>query len=689
MNQQLNFDALYMLAVSEHRGGNFEAAARLLRQGLQVDPQSAMARYALGMTLSRLQRTDEALACYDDLIALKPDFVDAHIKRGLLLSGRGRFVEAITSFDNVIAIDPHHSDALLHKGEALHYLGRFADAIACYNQILSTKPDHLAALIDRGCALKDLGRANEAIAEFNSALAIAPDNTAILINRGETRLSLKQNSEALDDFERVISINPNLALGWLGRANVLMLRKKVSEALEACQRAVAIEPNSTKALTQIGQCHALLGNAEAAVSFFDRTLAINPNDEVALQSRIFSLEFCAADDALQQAARAEWWRRIGARISARHPPHHENGPDPARRIVVGYVSADFKHHSAAYAFRPVLANHDKSQFEVICYSNTPKADDVTDSFRHIADRWRDVVQWSDEQLADCVRTDKVDILIDLSGHTSGNRLRVFARKPAPIQVTAWGHASGNGCPTIDYLFADPVMIPPQIRDLYAEQIYDLPCTIIIEPPPLDRRVSEPPVTSNGYVTYGVFTRASRLSNSALETWGRILRSDVSSRLIIKDRLLNDVSIQTRLIENLAALGITPDRISLIGSTSREEHLAAYRHVDICLDPFPDGGGVSSWEALHMGVPVVTKLGNSRSSRIGGAILSAIDMGDWVASNEDQYVDIALQSTADRLRTIRNELPDLIAAQCSPAAYTRTVERAYRTMWEKYCAGRPS
>jgi predicted O-linked N-acetylglucosamine transferase (SPINDLY family) len=417
-------------------------------------------------------------------------------------------------------------------------------------------------------------------------------------------------------------------------------------------------------------------------------LAINPNDDVALQSRIFSLDFCAGDDALQQAARSEWWHRIGARISARHPPHHENGLDPTRRIVVGYVSGDFRHHSAAYAFRPVLQNHDKSQFEVICYSTSPTKDDVTNSFRHISDQWRDVVRWSDEQLADCVRADKVDILIDLSGHTKGNRLRVFARKPAPIQVTAWGHASGNGCPTIDYLFADPVMIPARIRDLFAEQIYDLPCTIIIEPPPLDQRASEPPVTSNGYVTYGVFTRASRLSNSALETWGRILRSDVTSRLIVKDRLLNDVSIQTRLIENLAAHGITSDRVSLMGSTSREEHLAAYRHVDICLDPFPDGGGVSTWEALHMGVPVVTKLGSSRSSRIGGAILSAIDMSGWVAVNEDQYVDIALQSTAGRLRTIRNKLPGLIAAQCSPAAYTRAVEKAYRAMWEKYCSGRP-
>ncbi|WP_300182192.1 tetratricopeptide repeat protein [Bradyrhizobium sp.] len=677
-----------MLGVSEHQRGNSQSAERLLRHSLLVNPQSAATRYALGVILSALQRNDEALVCYDDLIALTPDFVDAHMKRGLLLSGVGRFAEAIVSYDNVIAIDPRHLEALQHKGEALHYLGRFDDAIACYNQILTLQPTHFAALVDRGCAFKDLGRANEAIAEFNLALTIAPDNTIILINRGETRLALRQNSEALEDFDRVISINPRIALGWLGRANVLMLRKNVSEALEACERAVALEPKSTKGLTQIGQCHALLGNAEAAVSFFDRALAIKPDDDIALQSRIFSLDFGSGDYALHQAARSEWWRRIGSKISAKHPPHHENSLDPARRIVVGYVSGDFRDHSAARAFRPVLENHDKSRFEVICYCNSLTQDDVTDSFRHIADRWRDVVQWPDDRLADCIRADKVDILIDLSGYTRGNRLRVFARKPAPIQVTAWGHGSGTGMPTMDYLFTDPVSVPREVCDLFAEQIYHLPCSIIIEPPPAELRVTEPPVTSNGYVTYGVFTRASRFSNSAIELWARILRSDVTSRLIIKDRALNDGSVQTRLLESLAAHGVTPDRVSLMGSTCREEHLAAYRCVDIGLDPFPHGGGVSTWESLYMGVPVVTKMGNSLSTRIGGAILSAIDMRDWIASSEDQYVDIALRSTPDRLRTIRNQLPDLIAARCSPASYTKAVERAYRTMWEKYCGERP-
>jgi tetratricopeptide (TPR) repeat protein len=214
--QPSHFDALHMLGVSEYQRGNSQSAERLLRHSLLVNPPSAATRYALGVILSALQRNDEALVCYDDLIALTPDFVDAHTKRGLLLSGLGRFAEAIVSYDNAIAIDPRHLDALQHKGEALHYLGKFDEAIACYNQILSLQPNHFAALVDRGCAFKDLGRANEAIAEFNLALTIAPDNTIILINRGETRLALRQNSEALEDFDRVISINPRIALGWLG-----------------------------------------------------------------------------------------------------------------------------------------------------------------------------------------------------------------------------------------------------------------------------------------------------------------------------------------------------------------------------------------------------------------------------------------------------------------------------------------
>jgi predicted O-linked N-acetylglucosamine transferase (SPINDLY family) len=680
-----HFDALCRLGLCERQTGDSRSAERLLRRALLVDPRSAAARCELGIILAELHRHDEALACFDDLIVMHPDFAEVHFHRGNLLLGLRRFAEAAASFDQAIAIDPRHLNSLNNKGNALHELGRFAEAIACYDRILTLKPDCAPAIVNRGAAFKDLRQAEKAITEFDLALAIDPNHTNAWINRGETLLVLRRLDEALESFDRALSINSELALAWLGRANILMVTGKLAEAAAACQRALAIDPNSPKALTQLGQYHSLKGDAEAAVACFDRALTIKPDEGAALSYKIFALDFSVDGTfAAHQAARSDWWRNIGSKISMDRPSQHENDRDPTRRIVVGYVSADFRQHSAAYTFRPVLMNHNKVSFEVICYSSAPIEDPVTASFRQVADRWRNVLQWSDDQLVDCILADKVDILIDLSGHTEGNRLHVFARKPTPVQVTAWGHATGTGMPTVDYLFSDPVAVPPEVRHLFAEQIYDLPCAITIEPPPVELRTSEPPVISNGYLTYGVFNRVSKFSNAAIGVWARILQSDLTSRLLIKDGALNDTSIQDMLLEKFATHDITPDRICLMGSTSREEHLATYRRVDICLDPFPQGGGVSSWEALHMGVPVVAKLGDAFPKRLAGAILSAIGMSDWVAADDDQYAEIALRSTADRLRPLRHELPNLIDQRCGPAAYTRAVEQAYRTMWQKRC-----
>jgi predicted O-linked N-acetylglucosamine transferase (SPINDLY family) len=681
-----HFNALRLLGLCEHHGGDSEAAARLLKRALLLDPQSATVHCDLGTVLVMLQRLDQALAHCDKAITLKADFADAHYNRGIVLSALRRFTEAIVSFDQAIAIHPHHTGALNNKGNALHEQGRFTEAIESYNSILALKPADVLALVNRGAAFKDLRQADEAIADFDRALALAPDHAAAWINRGEVLLLLKRFDEALASYDSALSINPELPEAWLGRANVLM-NGRVTEALAACQRALAIKPDSARAHTLLGQWHAQQGDAEAAVACFDRALAIKPDDEGALSNRIYTLDFSRDGDfARHQAARSQWWRQIGSKIAAERPLQHDNDRDPTRRLVLGYVSAEFKQRSAAFSFRPVLENHDKTRFEVICYSGSTTEDAVTGSFRQLADRWRGVSQWSDDRLADCIRSDQVDILIDLSGHSDGNRLRMFAGKPAPIQVTAWGHATGTGLPTIDYLFSDPVTIPAEARHLFAEQIHDLPCLMIVEPPRAELRCPVPPATSNGYVTYGVLNRVSKISDAAIGVWARILRSDVTSRLLIKDKSIDDASVQRSLLERFACHGIAPDRICFQGFTSREGHLAAHQQIDICLDPFPQGGGVTTWEALHMGVPVVAKLGNGVTSRLAGAILSSVGMSDWVAADDDEYVAIALRSTPDRLGTIRSELPGLIERRCSPAEYTRAVEEAYRTMWQKYCGG---
>jgi predicted O-linked N-acetylglucosamine transferase (SPINDLY family) len=296
---------------------------------------------------------------------------------------------------------------------------------------------------------------------------------------------------------------------------------------------------------------------------------------------------------------------------------------------------------------------------------------------------------ADDELAAKIRIDKIDILIDLSGHTDGTRLAVFARKPAPIAVTAWGNPTGTGSPTTDYLFADPVVIPADARHLFAEQVYDLPCCSIIDSPPAALRIADPPCLTRGYTTFGVFNRISKISPQAVTVWSEILRAAPGSRLTIKNTALDDAGLRRHLIERFTAQGVPAGRIQCVGSTSRKDHLAAYGDIDICLDPFPQNGGISTWESLQMGVPVVAKLGNSFSSRVSGAILSALGLAEWIADGNAGYIDRAVKfaSAPDFLRTTRHALPARIESSVAgnPVAYTRAVEDAYRAFWRRYCA----
>jgi predicted O-linked N-acetylglucosamine transferase (SPINDLY family) len=356
---------------------------------------------------------------------------------------------------------------------------------------------------------------------------------------------------------------------------------------------------------------------------------------------------------------------------------------------VGYVSADFRDHSAALVFGPVLRNHDKAAVEVFCYSCTSLRDSITDGLQRVADKWVDAWRMTDDQLAEQIISDRIDILVDLSGFTGGHRLRVFARKPAPIQVTAWGHATGDGMPEIDYLFSDPVSTPAEVRHLFAEKVYDLPCLLTIDAPPASVKPAlQPPCLTNGYVTFGVFNRLEKISADSMRVWSQILEAVPQSRLMIKTGALSDAKLRQLLVERFAAHGVAPERIQCLGSTTRSEHLATYDRVDICLDPFPQNGGVSTFETLQLGVPVVAKLGNSNASRAAGAILCSVGLHEWVTDSETRYADLAVKfaSQPDYLSALRSELAARVLASPSGNTknYTRAAEAAYRAIWQQYC-----
>jgi len=323
----------------------------------------------------------------------------------------------------------------------------------------------------------------------------------------------------------------------------------------------------------------------------------------------------------------------------------------------------------------------------VAYHCSLENDNVTAEVRSLVDEWVDAAEFSDEQLVERVMADRIDILVDLSGYTAGNRLAIFARKPAPIQVSAWGHPTGTGIPLIDYVLADPVSIPEDVRSVYAEKIADLPCVITVSP--VELPVSPLPMLTKGYVTFGVFNRVEKISDEAIVLWGRIFAALPHARLVVKHSMIDDATVRTSLVERLVAHGIAAERVTCLGRTAREEHLRAFADVDISLDTFPQNGGVSTWESLHMGVPVVTKLGKTVSGRVGAAILTSIGLTEFVASNEDDYVAVAIRwaRNPEDLSVLRHDMQERIANTDSgnTVRYCRKVEALYRTFWQNYCS----
>jgi predicted O-linked N-acetylglucosamine transferase (SPINDLY family) len=629
-----------------------EDALNSFDRALAIRPDYPEALYNRGNALMALGRVEEALASYDRSIAIRPELAQAHLNRGRALQDLARPEEALASYDRVLAIHPDYAEAHYNRGNALMYLYQYEQAFASFDMAVTINPDHAEALCGRGLALIGLIRQDEALASLDRALALRPDFPEALLNRGNALQALQRHDEALESLDKALEIKPDFPNALVNRASFLLSMRRYEEAVDSCERAIAIDP----------------GHANAQ------------------SNRVYFLDFVPElGFAEHQAARRTWYRALAKDLCTGVSPYIKDA-DPRRRLIVGYVSADFVQHSAASCFGPVLRHHDHSNFEVVCYSGVIREDDKTREFRQLAGKWRSTAGLSDEALAEQIRADGIDILVDLSGHTAGNRLLVFARKPAPIQVTAWGSGTGTGLPAIDYLFSDPVAIPVAVRALFAETVYDLPCPTTMEAPADAPPVAELPVLSRGVITFGCLNRFSKISPAALELWARILQAVPGSRLLLKDKALNNPIIQARVRDTLARLGIVAERIELRGGSSHKDHLGTYNDVDIALDPFPQNGGITTWESMWMGVPVVAKLGNSVPSRISGSILHAVGLSEWVAEDDEQYAGLAIRHAGDldALAQLRGECRARITASAAGnvETYTRAVEQAYRSMWNR-------
>jgi len=656
---------------------------------------------ALGIALDLHQggRLDEAETLYRRILDAMPEQGDALHLLGVLRAQRGDAAQAVALLRRAVAVRPEADAVQGNLGKACRLAGDAAGALDAFGRAARLAPDnaeHAAGVADaelwneRGIALHRAGRIAGAEAAFRRALALVPEFAAAANNLAGTLYPAGRREEAVAAYRHALVLRPDHADAATNLGNVLKRLDRLAEGLAWCERAWRVNPDAANANGNLGRVLLALARPHEGAEHLRRAVALNPADSVTHSDLIFCLDLDPeATAAEQQAERRRWAERHAAGLAPAEPAF-ANPCDPEKRLRVGYVSADFRFHSAAFTFGPVLTSHDPARVELVCYSNHPAEDAVTGRLRAAAALWRPVHGLSDDELAAQVRADGIDVLVDLSGHSLGNRLLAFARRPAPVQVSAWGHVTGTGLPTMDALLADPVAVPAADRPLFAETVVDLPCVLFCDPPAGAPEVAPlPPALAGQGVTFGCLNRLNKISGPALALWCRILRAVPASRLLIKAPGTEEPAVRDRLAAAVAAHGVEPGRLVLMGRSSRVEHLAAYGLVDVALDPFPQNGGVSTMEALWMGVPVLTLLGRTLTGRIAAAILSAAGLPDWIADDEEAYLRRAVAAAADveRLTHLRATLRAGIAARPlgDAKAYTRAVEDAYRALWRRWCA----
>ncbi len=440
------------------------------------------------------------------------------------------------------------------------------------------------------------------------------------------------------------------------------------------------------------------GDADGAIACVESALADpaagTPADRARLHgSLLFALNYGADRSAADIARHHRAW---AAAHHAGHPAPAAFASDrsPERRLRIGYVSPDFVTHSVASFIAPVLAAHDRDQVEIHCFADVPRPDAVTLALRNHSDRWHDVAPLDDGALTSLIRRDAIDILVDLAGHTADNRLGVFARRAAPVQVSWLGYPGSTGLAAIDYRLSDDVTDPAGPADeLSAERIVRLQHGFHCYQPPDDAPpVAPPPHLESGVVTFGSFNTFAKLSPATLQLWAAVLDAVPGSRLVLKDNRLHDAATAQRHRDRIVGAGIDPSRLTILRrAPDAASHLCAYAQIDIALDPFPYNGTTTTCEALHMGVPVITLAGDRHAARVGASLLRQVGLGDCIATRSAVFLDLARSLAADhgRRHQLRRELRGRLAGSplCDPNGFTRRLESAYREMWRRWCAER--
>jgi len=611
------------------------------------------------------------------------------VEEGNALFRAGRFSEAADTYRQALELDPMMADAAFNLGCTADRLAGAAAALPHFERAVALKAEWGAARATLGHTLARLGRLEEALVHLRRGAALDPADARVRNNLGLAYSLLGKADEAERTFREALALDPHYAQPYANLSGLYERFGRAGDAIAAAEQALRLTPAFPEALHALGNALKSQGRAAEALQCYREALRLNPQLRDVHSSLLFALNYPAAIPAEEILAEH---RAFGAACAAAIMPH-ANTPDPRRRIRLGYLSADFRDHAVSRFIEPALKNRDVSRFEVFCYSNVSTPDRHTAYLSRFADCWRDIAHLTDDAAEALIREDAVDILVDLSGHTAGNRLTLLARKPAPVQVTWIGYPQTTGIDAIDYRITDEISDPPGMTDrLHTETLLRLPGAFTCFQPPAEApEVAPLPALAHGVVTFGSFNNPAKITPESVELWASVLRDAPGSRMLIKGYSLVDPGTRERLATLFADHGIPASRLILRGNTrSYAEHLSLYGEVDIALDTFPYNGTTTTCEALWMGVPVLTLAGNEHRCRVGATLLSAAGLPALVAHTPDEFAARAVDLAGDvgRLAELRASLRGVLSrsALLDGAGFSAKLEEALREIWEGWCAG---
>jgi predicted O-linked N-acetylglucosamine transferase (SPINDLY family) len=719
-----DFAALYLLGIINAAARRHPQAADFLGRAAALRPDEPSTHNNLGNVLLELGRPEESLACFERALLLRADYAEAHYNRGNALRELQRLAEALEAYDRALLLKPQLAEAHNNRGKVLREQRRFDEARSSFARAVQLSPGNAQALTNLGVALGELGRPEEALAAHERAIELAADSAAAYTNRGVTLQQLKRPEEALSSYEQALRLDPADAEAWYARGGVLAELERPAEAEVSYQRALQLRPDYAEAHRNRGELHWQHARHESALASYDSALAARPDLPLMYGTWLHArMNVCEWGD--WQAHTAELVARIERGVLAAQPfnlfplvdspplhcrvaadfvretcPPGNALPPPAKRsrdgrIRVGYYSADYREHPVAHLTAPLFERHDRRRFELTGFSFGPNREDAMSArLRRGFDRFIDVRRQTDREVALLSRELGIDIAVDLTGFTAHHRSGIFGHRAAPVQVNYLGYPGTTAAPYMDYILADRVLIPPEARAHYTEQVVYLPHSYQANEAQLPLTDTPHPRAQLGLPEAGFvfcsFNNAYKITPEVFAGWMRILGAVPGSVLW----LMRNTEIAAANLRGCAvARGVSPERLVFAERVPLlAEHLARYAAADLFLDTFPYNAHTTASDALGSGLPVLSRPGRSFASRVAASLLHNVGLPELLAADADHYERLAVELAHDpaRLRALRERLNSqrTTAPLFDLERFTRDLEAAYTRMHERCLAGLP-